>query len=321
MSKITHLVATKGRYGGGIYGAYISDLKGVDTLALIKYAKKNKILKLLEYYFNLYYYMRNAKDGDTSIRNIDSSLFFSKKEKSILVFHHYHPTAKNKLLLGYQKWAYRNLVKNLDKIDILVVVSRYWQEHFESLGVDKSKIHTIYNPFEVEKYAPKPKEEIENFRKRLNLSDKPIVYIGNLQEEKGAIGVYHALKHLDIEMVASGIAHIDLPVKHFELSFGEYIMLLQLSSLSVLMSQIKEGWNRVAHESLLCRTPVIGTGYGGMGELLEGSNQTICRDFSKLPQLVEEKLKNPKVSEESYNYVALFDTNRFNKAWEEILYE
>jgi hypothetical protein len=58
-----------------------------------------------------------------------------------------------------------------------------------------------------------------------------------------------------------------------------------------------------------------------MGELLEGSKQTICRDFSKLPQLVEERLKNPKVSEESYNYVALFDTNRFNKAWEEILYE
>jgi len=281
MAKVIHLVTTRGKYGGGIYGEYISKLPNVDTLPLIKYVKSNRLLKLIEYYINLYSFSKQ-KRYKIVVRNMDSALFFNTKHKNILVFHHYHPIAKSKLLFWYQKWVYRNLLRNIEKVDILVVVSQYWKEYFMQKQLPVKHIKVIYNPFEIEKYNKKPEKVLQAFREKYDLGTKPIVYIGNLQEEKGAVETYHALKHLDIEMVASGIAHIDLPVKYLQLTFDEYITLLQVSTVSVLMSQLKEGWNRVAHESLLCRTPVIGTGYGGMGELLEQSGQEICRKLTNL---------------------------------------
>jgi len=318
MGNIEHLIAAKGRYGGGIYGEYISNLPHVETVVLIRHSWHNRILKLMEYYGNLYRISRKA-GGAVSIRNTDGALFLNSRQKNILVFHHYHPIAKNRLLFWYQKWAYGNLIRNMDQIDILVVVSQYWKDHFEQLDLPIKRIEVIYNPFEVERYAVKGEEVWQEFRKKYGLSDKPIVYIGNLQEEKGALETYEALKNLEIEMVASGIARLNLPVRHLDLSFDDYITLLQLSSVSVLMSRLHEGWNRVAHESLLCGTPVIGTGYGGMGELLEGAGQTICRDFARLPKLVEEQLSNPVIGIEAQRYVSSFSVQRFEKAWEEVL--
>ena len=46
-------------------------------------------------------------------------------------------------------------------------------------------------------------------------------------------------------------------------------MLLQAASVAVTMSKFNEGWCRTAHEAMLCKTPVVGSGMGGMGELLE----------------------------------------------------
>jgi len=321
MFKAIHFVTTQGRYGGGIYGEYISKLDSVKTLPLIKHAKSNRVLKLLEYYVNLYV-AAYKDDRKITIRSMDSALFFNARQKNILVFHHYHPIAQDKFLFWYQKWVYRNLLRNLEKIDVLVVVSQYWKEFFEKEKQSSriKQIEVIYNPFNIGLYTMKKKEMHEEFKKKFGLSSsRPIVYIGNLQKEKGAVETYEALKHLDIEMVASGIAHIDLPIKHLQLSFDEYITLLQISTVSVLMSHIKEGWNRIAHESLLCGTPVVGTGYGGMGELLEKAGQTICRDFTVLPKIVVEKLGNPVVTEETYHYVRSFDTTRFEEAWNKIL--
>ena len=57
-------------------------------------------------------------------------------------------------------------------------------------------------------------------------------------------------------------------------------MLLSCCDIVISFSEFPEGWNRVAHEALLTKTPVIGSGQGGMNELLNKSGQIICRDIA-----------------------------------------
>ena len=66
---------------------------------------------------------------------------------------------------------------------------------------------------------------------------------------------------------------INIPVVNLSLNYKEYLCLLKASSVVVTMSKFKEGWCLTAHEAMLCKTPVIGSGKGGMRELLEGGNK------------------------------------------------
>ena len=85
------------------------------------------------------------------------------------------------------------------------------------------------------------------------------------------------------------------------------------------MSKFKEGWCRTAHEALLCKVPVIGSGSGGMKELLEGGRQIICQNFNGLKEKVEYLLNHPearrKMGEDGYNFAKNFTQEKFEKDW------
>jgi hypothetical protein len=71
-----------------------------------------------------------------------------------------------------------------------------------------------------------------------------------------------------------------------------------------------------AHIALLHRTPVIGSGAGGMGELLEGANQIVCRDWTDLPAMLEAALANKtQLAADGYRYAMQFDLKRFRASW------
>jgi glycosyltransferase involved in cell wall biosynthesis len=188
------------------------------------------------------------------------------------------------------------------------VVSRYWEEFFRLHGFENISI--LYNPFETDKFYVK-RETIEAFKKRYGLLGKPIVYIGNAQRKKGIVPTYEALKGMDVILVISGKGDVELPVVHLDLSFEEYIVLLHAADAVVTMSLFQEGWNRTAHEAMLCKTPVVGSGRGGMRELLEGGGQIICEDFDALPQSVRYALQHPEIGEHGYAFARMFDMKRF----------
>ncbi len=315
--KIVHILTSNKHSGGNVYERYLEhiDLDIKDEF-LIDTKVKNRVKKLLYFYYSLY--KISKKEYDVTIRKAESSFFMTQGQRNIVIFHHYYPAPTNFLVNLFQRVAHRNLLRNLDKIDTLVVVSRYWQEYFEKIGFTKTKI--IYNPFEIEKYLLYDIEKIEQFKREYSLDKKPIVYIGNPQKSKGTDLAYEALKDLDVHLVTSGKGELKLPIINLDLSFKEYILLLQASSLSVLMSQIDEGWNRVAHESILCKTAVVGSGRGGMGELLSKSGQIICNDFSDLKEIVKKSLDNKiEVSKESLEYVKSFSLEKFYSEWKDIL--
>jgi len=321
--KIAHLVTSNKKSGGNVYESYMNTLDDtfdVTRIVLTQNRKKNKVFKLIEYFWNLYKFSKNEYlKNDICIRNVQGCFFMDKDKTNIVIFHHYDPHPNHFMIGLYQKFLHRNLLRNLDKIDTMVVVSRYWQEYFHTLGFARTKI--IYNPFEIDRYNLRNATEIEAFKDRYHLNEKPIVYIGNAQAIKGTDKVYEQLKSLDVHLVTSGISQIELPAVNLQLSFEEYITLLQASSVVVLMSQIKEGWNRVAHEAILCRTPVIGSGSGGMKELLEGSEQQICQDWTAMTSMVTRLLKNPVVCESGYEYAVQFHVEKFKSSWMALIKE
>ena len=85
------------------------------------------------------------------------------------------------------------------------------------------------------------------------------------------------------------------------------------------MSQFAEGWCRVAHEAMLCGTPVLGSGKGGMRELLEPGRQIICGDFGALRHeaegLLENSARRVKLGQAGAENGKQFTFERFQAAW------
>jgi len=207
----------------------------------------------------------------------------------------------------------RLFLENARKCDCVVVVANFWKEYLQSHGI--KRIIVIPNAFEVEAFAVK-KEQVYNFKKKHSLLDKPVIYIGNCQESKGSAEVYEILKSMDVHLVSSGVRQIDLPVRTFELSYSEYVLLLSACDVVITMSKFLEGWNRVAHEAMLARTPVIGSGAGGMRELLEGGGQIICKKIQKLREHVHFALANAaSLGNAGYAFASKFTVQRFSESW------
>jgi len=70
---------------------------------------------------------------------------------------------------------------------------------------------------------------------------------------------------------------------------------------------------------MLLKTPVIGSGSGGMEELLEGGKQIICNDFNVLREKVNYLLNNPKIriqtGKNGFDFAKQFTLERFEEEW------
>jgi len=238
--------------------------------------------------------------------------FDRTKGKNIaLIFHIDHsfqPTYLKPSLIGLEKIFYHNL----KKADAIITISEYWQRHFEERGYPN--VYLIYNGFDMDQFHFE-EEEIFEFKRKFQLERKPILYLGNCQRIKGVVEAYDRLKDLDFHLVTSGRKEVDLPALNLNLDYRDYLLLLRSSSLVIIMSKFKEGWNRTAHEAMLCKTPVIGSGLGGMRELLEGGRQIICEDFDNLKERVSYALDHPELGEKGYEFAKQFTVKRFNNEW------
>lgn len=206
--------------------------------------------------------------------------------------------------------------------DSVVVVSEFWRAFLEARGL--KNIRVIHNGFDVGAYDPTP-AEVEAFRARHGLNGKPIIYLGREGPGRGAAEAFNAVKDIvDAHFIVScpvnrRPTHVLPGVRHLHLSQRDYVALLSAATLTVTMSSFDEGWSRVAHESLLCGTPVIGSGRGGMRELLEGAGQIVCSDLGALRGCVERLLTDAtmrvKLGEAGKRFARSFTYERFLSAW------
>lgn len=309
------------RYGGIVYGdqliKILSKNTDLDFINIESRYLKNRYLKGLE---SLFYLFKLRGKKNLWIRNFYSTVAFSPnktKGKNIAVVFHIDfsgfPLLSIPFLVLLEKLFFYH---NLKKMDAIVTISEYWKNHFLEKGYPN--VYKIYCGFDLNKFNISERETLD-FKKKYKLEGKPIVYLGNCQKPKGVIDSYNALQNLDVYFVTSGRRQAKIPALNLNLEYREYLKLLKASSVAVTMSKFKEGWCMTTHEAMLSKTPVIGSGTGGMKELLEGGKQIICKDFRNLKEKVEYLLEYPQLREKTgkdgYNFAKEFTLERFEKEW------
>lgn len=308
------------RYGGVVYEEKAIDaLKDDFDLEYIgidsKFFKKG-FLRTPELIFNL---LKLKGKKDLWIRDTNSVItapFDRTKGKKIAIIHHID-FSTTRLLFKPTGFVVEKLIYwSLKKMDAVITVSEYWRSRLLKKGC--SNIFVIYNSFDLDNFNIS-EEETEEFKKKHHLTKKPIIYIGNCQKPKGVVESYQSLKDLDVYLISSGRPQVKIPAINLEIEYREYLKLLKAASVVVTMSKFKEGWCRTAHEAMLLKTPVIGSGLGGMKELLEGGKQIVCPEFSFLKSKVEHLLNHPeirkKMGENGYNFAEDFTSERFRNDW------
>ena len=263
----------------------------------------------------LYRLCRLSGDKDLWIRNFDSVItmpYDGTKGKNIAFICHIDYSLQPAYLKPIWIVLENAFYRHLKKVDAIITISRYWQDHFLEKGY--SPVYLIYNGFDLDQFRFKDEEVLE-FRRKFLLEDKPIVYMGNCQRIKGVVEVYEQLKELNVHLVTSGRKEVDIPALNLSLDYRDYLLLLRASSVVITMSKFMEGWNRTAHEAMLCRTPVIGSGFGGMRELLEGGNQILCENFDELKDRVLFALDHPEMGEAGYTFARQFTVQKLAEEW------
>ncbi|MBS1765449.1 MAG: glycosyltransferase [Bacteroidetes bacterium] len=299
--------------GGNTYNHYaLMALSQCYDVSFDKSTVKYKNQSFLNYFFKNQF---NIAKADVTIKEIYPAAVakLNQRSKNVALIHHIDENFSGQTFA--HKMFFKLLSKKLPEMDLVIVVSEYWREQMQKLGC--KNIQIIYNSFNPEDYEIS-ETKISSFRQKFKLTEKPIIYIGNAHRQKGVYDTYEALKTLDVQLIMTGANNKaeDIPVRFLSLNKEDYVMLLHASSVVVLMSKLNEGWNRVAHEALLCKTPVIGSGIGGMHELLTKSGQIITTK-DDLKDNVISTLQSGKIrSEKGYEFVKQFDMNYFNTSWQ-----
>jgi len=318
--KIGWILTSPKKYGGSRYGKEVRKALSrefdIETKNLeVKYLKW-RFLKPLGWLFG-FIRLRGYKDLWVRHSFIDiAALPLGKtKGKNLALIYHIDNSVFPLTLKSFLFLVEFFFNRSLRKIDAIVTISEYWKNYFLDKGY--SNVYKIYCGFNLTNFKFNS-EEILEFKKKFNLEDKPIIYIGNCQKPKGVVESYQALKDLDVCLVTSGEKMVDMPALNLNLSHRDYLKLLKASSI-VMMSKFKEGWNMTAHEAMLLKTPVIGSGLGGMKELLERGKQIVCPDFKSLKEKVKYLLNHPeirkKMGEDGYNFAKNFTLEKFEEDW------
>ena len=155
--------------------------------------------------------------------------------------------------------------------------------------------------------------------KKYNLSPKKYIHLGSYGKAKGQKIASKHLKSLGLTMIATSGLKIDLEsgiknVKLINANYNEYNILLKNAMAVVCMSEFKEGWCRVLHEAAIHGTPILGSGLGGMKELLKIGNFSLSKPNTLLVDL-KRKIKSDYSLINSKRLYRSFTLDRFSKAW------
>jgi glycosyltransferase involved in cell wall biosynthesis len=240
---------------------------------------------------------------------------FIKGVKYVGMIHHIDDTLSRTSM--HHRWYFNRLKKRLTALDMVVTVSDYWAGYLKGIGC--RNVRVIYNAFDPEEYRVSS-SLVETFKRKHGIPfDRPVLYIGNASRQKGVHTVYEALKDNGYHFIMSGPDNraSDLPVQYLRLDRNDYITMLHACSVVVCMSAMVEGWNRIAHEALLCKVPVVGNGSGGMMELLLGGKQEIAGNAEVLKVLIDKVISNrDRYADDGYRFVSQFDMNYFQREWQ-----
>jgi len=220
-----------------------------------------------------------------AISAIARNLFNSSK--NIVVIHSDVQPYSSKFLKAYYSFFLWIITTIKPSNTAIVVVCKYWENIFLIRG--SKNVFNIPNLFD-NSYYQKFITQHKKKKIHLGMSDPKLdtsVYELAKQLKKEGYECYFST--LNKELVAQ---NENYSIKYFQ-SFDSYLTEVSESLCTLQMPAINEGWPRLAHESLLVGTPVIGYKKGGLGDLLTEGNCCVVSNIYEAKEIILANLSNP----------------------------
>lgn len=256
-----------------------------------------KVFRLNRYFTNFiqhfYLFLWSFFKSNADINIVTSKLglaailknWINKKLVYIVIHNDDENDGKSKILKKYYQLLFKLLKKINHKRFQLVVVSSFWKKYFNDLGIN----NVVYFPnfFDTEKYLKLRKVNKNpwiNLGQFSSKNDAEIVRISRELSRKGFYCYFCTNDPLEARPHNGSFEII------YFLNFQDYLEQVSLSHCTLALTIINEGWNRMAHESILLGTPVIGYNKGGLGDLLKESNSVIVKNADEAMTCIIENI-------------------------------
>jgi len=217
---------------------------------------------------------------------------------------------------------------SLDRLDKIVAMSKNISDSLVNAGIDKSKIITITNSIDTERYKPDSSASL-NVRRNLEFGEKEriVLFVGNLVYAKGLDLLIEAMAEISTnEKRCRLIVTLELEHKGFsekwrqmekritELSLEKNIVRLGmidympqlLAAADIVVAPYRNtngpsDYPLAVMEAMSCGTSVVGTKVGGIPELItdgETGYLVDANNVSSLSKAIVKLLKYPDLREE-----------------------
>ena len=243
-------------------------------------------------------------------------------------------------LLNSQSRCHDAIYDGLTKV---LTVSDYIKERVSTIRPD-SKIHTVFNGIDLEKFSPK--ESLSVCRKTIGFSedDFVIAYSGRINKDKGISELVDAMlqlrNHLQFKLLVLGSSFFDnvknedafiRSLKDKAKSIKERIVFtgyipysqvpdyLQLADIAALPSMWEEPFGLTIIEAMAVGLPLITTRSGGIPEICKGVATIVEREnivnnlANGILDLYKNEGKRKQMSAASIERARLFDKETFAK--------
>ena len=162
----------------------------------------------------------------------------------------------------------------------IITVCQALKSKLTQLGVADTKVTVLRNGVDLTLFMP-PTDR-QTLRKRLELTNKTLLSVGNLVPLKGHDISIASLRHLpghSLMIAGEGPEREKLQKLAARIGVGERVRFLGRvkheglpeyygAADALVLASSREGWANVLLESLACGTPVIATGTGGSPEII-----------------------------------------------------
>jgi hypothetical protein len=304
--------------GGAVHEQFLIDifLKKVPSCYDIEYHNcfKNRIYKSVANIKLLVwsYFQAGAKINFVVVRSALAAILrnICTSNKVLIFMHNYDPgDYRSAYLKFYLSLLFFFLKKIRSDRFSVIVVAPFWKAYFQK-RFPFLKIMYFPNFFDLKKYQSyrTGKKEKKILMGQYSPKNDPQIFtLCTWLHQAGWFCYFSTLN----PALAFESRHFTVKYQKYE----EYLSELGTCSYSLALTYINEGWNRMAFESMLVGTQVIGYEKGGLGDMIRGANAI---SVNNIEETFEQIMKNT-YSEINHAFLEEFDKSNADKYMEKMI--